>query len=258
MNENAIFFFSGTGNSFDITKRIAEKLGNTDIFNIANIKVMPVLDNYKKIGLIFPVYGFTMPNIVARFISQLKINENVYNFSVVTMGAFALGAMYRTMEAYNKINIKLNYITNVYMPENYILFSNVPSDKLIKTHLDNSVKRVTEIVLDIQQCKEKPAKKSIFYNFVKKTSLEESGKWAFTAKSFVINNDCVKCKKCINICPVNNISYTNENIVFGEHCECCLACIHSCPKQAINYGDKTIGKKRYINQNIKIEEIKTY
>jgi hypothetical protein len=98
-----------------------------------------------------------MPNIVARFISQLKIKENVYNFSVVTMGAFAFGAMYRTMEAYNKINIKLNYITNVYMPEKYILFSNVPSDKLIKTHLDNSIKRVTEIVSDIQQCKEKMA-----------------------------------------------------------------------------------------------------
>jgi hypothetical protein len=56
-------FFSGTGNSFDIALKIAEQIKNTDIINI------PSLKNYKRVGFIFPVYGFTMPNIVSKFVS---------------------------------------------------------------------------------------------------------------------------------------------------------------------------------------------
>jgi MinD superfamily P-loop ATPase len=78
------------------------------------------------------------------------------------------------------------------------------------------------------------------------------------AKNFVVGNDCIKCKKCIRICPVENIKMVGDNIIFDEHCECCLAYIHLCPKEAINYGEKTIGKKRYINPNINIEEMKEY
>jgi hypothetical protein len=34
--------------------------------------------------------------------------------------------------------------------------------------------------------------------------------------------------------------------------------MHACPKQAINYGNTTVGKKRYINPNINIEDMKKY
>jgi MinD superfamily P-loop ATPase len=49
-----------------------------------------------------------------------------------------------------------------------------------------------------------------------------------------------------------------ERIVFGEQCECCLACMHSCPRKTINYGGRTAGKKRYINPNINLEDMKKY
>jgi ferredoxin len=258
MNENILFFFSGTGNSFDIALRIAETTKNTDIFNIASLKSMPSLENYKRIGLVFPVYGFTMPNIVSKFISQMPQNKNAYYFSIVTLGGFELGAMYRTYEAFDKNRIKLSYITMVYMPENYILFSMVPDDRLIKNHLNNSIKRIKKISYDILSYKATKPKKSIFYNMVKKISLEESKKWPFMAKEFIVNEECIKCKKCIRICPVENIKMVDNKIEFDEHCECCLACMHYCPKEAINYGLKTIKKKRYINPNIKIEEMKKY
>ncbi|GHU33921.1 iron-sulfur protein [Spirochaetia bacterium] len=258
MNENIIFFFSGTGNSFDIALRLAEQIKNTDVLNIASVKSVPPLENYKRIGVIFPVYGFTMPNIVLKFISKIPQNNNVYYFSIATLGAFALGAMYRTYEAFKKAGIELKYITNIYMPENYILFSKVPSDKIIWAHLKNSVKRIKEISDDILNYKKKKATKTILYNMVKNISLEESKKWPLTAKKFIVNKECVKCKKCIRICPVENIKMVNGQIIFDEHCECCLACIHSCSKEAINYEMSTVGKKRYINPNINIEEIKKY
>jgi ferredoxin len=216
------------------------------------------LKNYKRIGFVFPVYGFTMPNIVSRFIAQLPKDSNAYYFCIVTLGGIELGATHRTFEAFLKNGIELNYTTKIYMPENYILFSIVPGDNLIKKHLQNSVKRIEETASEILDYKETKTKKSIFYNLSKNISLSESNKWHLTAKKFVVGTNCIKCKKCIRVCPVENIRMDGGNIIFDEHCECCLACMHLCPKEAINYGEKTIGKKRYINKNINIEEMKKY
>jgi Pyruvate/2-oxoacid:ferredoxin oxidoreductase delta subunit len=259
MNENIIFFFSGTGNSFDIALRISRKIEKTDIVNIASSKKLPNLDNYKRIGLIFPVYGFTMPNIVSKFISLLSKNSNAYYFCIVTLGGAGLGAEYRIHEAFDRKNIELRYITHIYMPENYIITSMVAADKIINKTLRDSEKNVGRIADDIIKYTKKKPWKSIFYNMVKKISREETEQWPLRAKKkFIINGNCIMCKKCIKICPVENIKIIEEKIIFEAHCECCLACMHSCPKEAINYGTKTIGKKRYINPNIKIEEIKNY
>jgi len=258
VNENIIFFFSGTGNSFDITIKTAGQLKNTDIKNIASLKKVPLLDNYMRIGLIFPIYGFTMPNIVSKFISNMPNNKDAYYFCIVTLGALELGGKYRIYEAFNRIGIELNYISHIYMPENYIIFSIVPGDNTIKKCLENAVKKVERLSSDIINYKQNKAKKSIFYNMVKNISLEETKKWPLMAKDFIVNNNCIRCKKCIKICPVENIKMIKDEIMFGEHCELCLACIHSCPKEAINYGVKTLNKKRYINPNINMEEMKNY
>jgi ferredoxin/flavodoxin len=258
MRENVIFFFSGTGNSFDITLKVAEEIKDTDIINIASIKNMPSLDAYKRIGLIFPVYGFTTPNIVARFISNLPKNNNAYYFCIVTLGGAGLGAEYRIYEKFKEASVELGYITHIYMPENYIITSMVTADAIINKTLKDSIGSVKRIANDlINYMKNKP-KKSIFYNMVEKISLEETKQWPLRAKDFIINENCIKCKKCIMICPVENIKMVDTEITFEKHCECCLACMHSCPQKAINYKTKTIRKKRYINPNIKIEEMKKY
>ncbi|MDR1220145.1 MAG: EFR1 family ferrodoxin [Treponema sp.] len=258
MNENSIFFFSGTGNSFDVALRTAGEIKNTDIINIASIKNAPSVDNYKRIGLVFPVYGFTAPNIVSKFISNLSKNCNAYYFCIVTLGGLGLGAEYRIYEKFKEIGVELGYIAHIYMPENYIITSIVTTDKILNKTLKDSVKSVKRISGDLINYTKKKPKRSIFYNMVEKISSEETKRWPLRAKDFVVNENCIKCKKCITICPVENIGMIDGEIAFETHCECCLACMHSCPNGAINYKTKTVGKKRYINPNIKIEEMKKY
>ena len=256
-NDNAIFFFSGTGNSFDIALRLAEKMQSADVYNLACIDEIAAL-KYKRVGFVFPVYGFTMPNIVERFLSNYKFDQETYYFSILTMGGLALGAKYRTRMAVEKIGGYLNYIDIIYMPENYILFSKVPSDKIIREQMHNATKRVGEVCSDVLSNKEKRAKKPLTYYFTKKTAKTEQEKFKVAAQSFTVNESCNKCGLCVRLCPVDNISTNEEGMVFSNHCECCLCCMHACPKEAINYLNKTSGKQRYINTNISIGDMKKY
>ncbi|WP_294379466.1 EFR1 family ferrodoxin, partial [uncultured Clostridium sp.] len=71
-------------------------------------------------------------------------------------------------------------------------------------------------------------------------------------RNFIVSDKCTSCGLCIKKCPVGNITMKNGKPKWNHKCELCLSCIQSCPKEAINYGEKTKGRKRYLNPNVKM------
>lgn len=65
------------------------------------------------------------------------------------------------------------------------------------------------------------------------------------AKSFYAEDICTGCKKCGELCPLDNISYKQGKPVWGENCMHCMACISACPVEAIQYGKGTKTRNRY-------------
>lgn len=65
-------------------------------------------------------------------------------------------------------------------------------------------------------------------------------------KRFSVLESCVKCGKCVDLCPAKNIRLESNHIVFLDSCVACLGCYHRCPKKAIVYLNKR-KKDRYIN-----------
>lgn len=47
---------------------------------------------------------------------------------------------------------------------------------------------------------------------------------------------CVRCMKCINECPENNIQYKDSKFRFGKNCCGCFRCSFNCPEGAIHIG----------------------
>ena len=55
---SVIYYFSGSGNSYKIAKNISERLGDTKLIKISAENMHLALENnYRKVGIVFPVFG---------------------------------------------------------------------------------------------------------------------------------------------------------------------------------------------------------
>ena len=51
--------------------------------------------------------------------------------------------------------------------------------------------------------------------------------------SVIIDNSCIKCRMCVQICPMNNLEYNNGKIIHKSNCTLCYRCVNKCPRKAI-------------------------
>ena len=80
-----VLYFTGTGNSLSVARRIAAATGD---------RLLPLaeaagtdLTAETSVGLVYPCYDFNTPPAVRDLVAQLQINPSVYLFVVVTCGA---------------------------------------------------------------------------------------------------------------------------------------------------------------------------
>lgn len=179
-----------------------------------------------------------------------KLDKNKELIVIQNYGGMIGGADYLLYQYATKLGLNIKSIYTIKMPENFTLTFSVPKFYLNST-LKSSNKRIDKIINMIQAEKYILPKK-------KKTKeqkyLRNKSNWHLIGSDFKANEKCVKCKKCINLCPVGNISLVDGKITFGDKCVACLGCYHRCPQKAIIYKNKN-KKSRYINPNINENEI---
>ena len=72
--------------------------------------------------------------------------------------------------------------------------------------------------------------------------------------AFKVNADkCVKCNKCVNVCPQNNIKVEDGKYKFGHDCVLCMGCSFGCPQDAISVG---VFKFWKVNGSYRLNELK--
>ncbi len=251
----AICYFSGTGNAYALSKKLAEELGQgSSLFAIPELFDLRSLDGYDAIGVVCPVYSFGPPSIVKKFVKRLAIIHDRYFFGIMCYGKMSAAALYLLSNEFKASGLTLNYGATIKMPENYIVALSIPSENEIEKQFTDMDKAVVQIAADIKAQKQEPIGWSFgalftpFYNNANKHISD-------TSKNFKVTG-CIGCGTCESVCPVANIIMKNSMPEFGDICEGCLACLHTCPESAINYNNKTVGKKRYINPRIPLNELK--
>ena len=247
-----IFYFSGTGNTRWVAEQIAQAIGEELVFipdAIRDNKYDYAIDDKESIGFCFPTHGWQPPRIVREFISKLKV-ESRYCWAVTTCG----DNMGETMTILNKdlakVGLRASALFSVIMPESYVCLPFMYTDTEEKEHqkIATARQQLPHIIECIQN---------------RRTGVEELEKGAtprlysyviggyfnakmVTDKKFTVDEDvCIKCGKCVKVCPVDNIQGTPPEWIHNGRCTSCLACYHYCPTHAINFGKITRKRGQY-------------
>jgi ferredoxin len=245
-----ILYFSATGNSLYIAKRLGGEL--LSIPQLQKNGIYAITGDV--VGIICPVYGFTMPNLVKEYLEKAAIRAE-YVFTVMTFGNRSMAALAEMKKLFNRRGVQPHYANEIEMVDNYLPIFEI--DNQLKMNKEKNIEaKINGILKDVQE------RRQFFVNhsrFQKLVSTVVSAVWENKKavnkrdNGFIVNDRCNGCGTCRNVCPAANIAGTGKP-EYRHACEFCLACIHLCPKNAIHLKNEK-SEKRFINSNIKLYEI---
>ena len=240
-------YFSGTGN----TKYCVEKLMQAydpvaEVTSIEEENVAQKISLHSEIVIGYPVQFSNIPKIVKDFIVD---NPSVWKgrnvFVIATMGLFSgdgAGILARLLRKYGA-----NIIGGLHlkMPDS------IGDEKALKRPLTKNQELVEKAVHKIEKAAQKlkdgnPPQEGLGFLYHAAGLLGQRLYFYNKTKNYsnqlkINGNACVKCGKCVSVCPMHNISMSEEKAIPGNKCTMCYRCISLCPAQAITL----LGKKVY-------------
>lgn len=248
-----IFYFSATGNSQYAAEKIADSLGDRLISIGSALRDQNYIFDISgdtRLLFVVPTFAGTLPGPVALFIEKLQLTgyANQYVCGVFTCGgnsgneSSALGALLKAK------GLPYNGSFDLIMPDNFIIWSEIPTGERLESILHNADESLTRIIDAIREKKsEAPSTETPKDLFMPMETISSSK----NTSKFYAESTCIACGLCMELCPMRCIKADDRGRPQWEgECSMCLACLHRCPVNAIQYGSDTQGKKRYINPNV--------
>ncbi len=131
---------------------MAEKLGNTQIFNIPLVINSEIDFSADRIIVVFPVYIWGLPNIISRFLKIIQLPAKTKLIAIATFGGLAGDPFKQAENILKNNNQNLNSGFLVWMPENFTPRYPVWPLWLQNLSLSLSDKKIDRICKLIQNC----------------------------------------------------------------------------------------------------------
>ena len=254
---NAIIYtFTGTGNSLWLANRSAEELKSRDFsvsisrLDAGNIKVVNGHNEAEVIGIVSPVYGFGLPQIVAKFLKNLPEGRGQKTFVFIATGNTEVleikgwplpfpptegVCIWQCGFNLEKKGYEFLVADAFEMSTNWVMFFNPPNEAYrTELELKNS-SRIKDLVgallseaKDIKKIHILPA---AFFGTIYFCFVLFARRWL--GKCFTVSRECNACGICAKTCPGKTILMRNEKPYWKFNCQQCFRCINTCPKKAI-------------------------
>lgn len=209
----------------------------------------------EKIGIVSPIYGHEMPDMVKEFIQKARFHTN-YFYLILTYGNRHGGAAELAQSFCLQQGIKVQYANVIQMVDNWLPAFDMNEQMKIDKHVDE---KIDEMRKDIEEkrkfisevCDED---RKAHQQFLERTSQMPADAWQHLIR---ITDKCVGCEICEKVCLTESICVENGKVFFHSgKCQTYFACVHACPQKAIGL---TIPEKnadaRYRNENIALQEL---
>lgn len=243
-----ILFFSGTGNSEYVARRIARitKDNLVSINESIRKNETQILNSSEPWIFVVPTYAWRIPHIVEEWVHKCSFTGNKKAYFVMTCGSETGNAEKYLRKLCEGKQFEYMGCAEIVMPENYITLFKAPDRNDAIDIIQKADPVITRIAELIQNGHHIDSKKISWSDRLMSGLVN----WIFyplfvSAKKFYVTADCVGCGICEKKCPLNNIGIKNGKPEWGENCTQCMACICDCPKEAIEYGKRSKGKVRY-------------
>ena len=145
-----LFFFSGTGNSLKVARDLAAELGGAEIVAIPEALKKQEAIGADRIGIVFPVYMWGLPLIVADFCRRLTVPPSAYIFGVATCGSSAGASLQQMNRLLGERNLTLSAGFVIVMPGNYTPLYGAPAVKKQERMFAAATQRVRQIAATVK------------------------------------------------------------------------------------------------------------
>ena len=246
-----IFYFSGTGNSYQAA--LALRGPGKALFDLAAClrerRTSFAPQPEEAVGFVCPVYYGGLPSVVLDFVHRLTLAQQpAYCYGLLTCGGGPAGAAGMLQGSLRSRGIRLDAAFTVTMPDNYVLFYPIQEEDVRDALLEEAESALEDIRGAV--ARREPAGLPVYLKDWLKTQAMYPlyGRMRRT-KKFYADDQCVGCGTCVRRCPAGAmVMEAGRPRWVEERCIHCMSCIRC---GAVQYGKSTIGKKRYTNPILK-------
>jgi ferredoxin/flavodoxin len=243
MNELNLIYFSPTGGTNRVVTEIAKGISSTEIkvVDITHNGISKSITGTAIIGS--PVYEGRLPEVFKDRLSLIDLTDTNC-ILVVVYGNRAYENSLKELKELVESKGATVLGAGAFIGEHSLSSKDKPIAKARPDKEDLS------IAFDF-------GKRIQVINITKLKGIEVPGQYPLPESKpkpdVIIKTDedkCIKCDKCINVCPVSAISNNNPLITNGTLCLRCCACIKICPADARELHDPislTISKRVFEN-----------
>ena len=243
-----IFYFSGTGNSNYVAKRIADALGD-EIVNLNDrIKASDtsLVETGERVIIGTPTYAWRIPRVVCDWLRKTELRGAKQAWFVMTCGSEIGNADKYNRELCTEKAISCMGTAQIVMPENYIAMFPAPQADEARQIVAQAEPSIDRAIAAIQRNQPfAPTRNNLYDRFMSGPVNPIFYKFFVKANAFTASGACIGCGQCVKRCPMNNVTIKDGKPVWGRNCTHCMACICYCPVSAIEYGKKSVGQPRY-------------
>ncbi len=257
MKKAAIFYFSGTGNTWWVSEQLAQRLRNKGISaraysveRLANGEAGRLLANCDLAGFGYPVHSSDLPEPMKDFICNLPESRGKRCFVFCTQWLWSGDGARTGADFLRPKGFDVRWGEHFLMPNNVCI-------EAIRLPYSNERFKIEPVLA-------RAARK--IERFAGKIDAGRPFRRGFNLASYLLGclqrvpfrrvyhrllddisvdpERCTSCGYCTQVCPAGNLVFDGDSLTTRGSCVLCLRCYNFCPKSAIKHMDRVHNLRR--------------